>query len=271
MEAQIDKLLSATGDVALRRRAKWILEKIAESRPKKILDLGCGDGFYLHLISQLLPNIEVIGVDPDSNALKSAKRNLSGKNIKLIQGSLPKLNFPDKSFDLILLSEVVEHIDNDLDVLRVVYRKLEPNGKVVISVPNANYPFLWDPINWVLERLFNYHINGGFFAGIWNQHERLYSRKQLVSLLKDAGFNNIDTNVLTRYCLPFNHYLINIIARILVGSNNSKINLLSKFNGILDINKPNFNPFSILFRFDKLNDLGIENNVGVSLVATAVR
>jgi len=271
MKTQIDNLLSRTGDIALRRRAKWILNNILERNPMSILDGGCGDGFYLHLMSNLLPKTNLAGVDNDAKALESAKRNLYGKKVKLINGNLLDLKFQDKTFDIILLSEVLEHIADDVKALKEAYRLLKPRGVVIISVPNANYPFLWDPINWVLARVFNYHISDGFFAGIWNQHERLYSRKQLVNLLKKTGFHNINTHVLTKYCLPFNHYLLNICARILAKSGSTKTKQLSKFNGISEESKFGFSPFSIVFQLDQLNDLEMGGDIGVSLVAAAGR
>ena len=109
----IDDLLSHTGDIALRRRAKWMLKKIEPTNPKLILDVGCGDGFYLHLLHSLFPDAKIIGVDMDKNALKSASLNVRGKNVKLKYGDVCNLRFRDNSFDVVLASEVLEHVQDD--------------------------------------------------------------------------------------------------------------------------------------------------------------
>lgn len=270
MRNKINKLLSRTGDVALRRRANWVLQQVLKFNPSLMLDAGCGDGFYLHLISSLLPKVRLIGLDADPKALKSARRNIK-KQIRLIKGSLEKLKFKDSIFDLVLVSEVLEHLDNDLIGLKEAYKVLKPGGLILITVPNINYPLMWDPVNWVLERVFNFHFESGFWAGIWNQHKRLYNPIKLKFLLKKAGFGNIDIQSLTLVCLPFNHYLLNIFARILVlRSQTFQTSSLNKFSYNQE-NKFQINPFWLVFAFDKLNDIFKSKKMGVSLVASAVK
>ncbi len=268
MSKQIDNLLMHTGDIALRRRAKWILEKIDSRNPKSILDVGCGDGFYLHLLSSLYPLAKVIGVDFDTNALNSARINLKGRKVILRQGDVCKLDFKDNSFDVVLASEVFEHLESDTRGIKEVYRVLKPGGLLLVSVPHSNYPLLWDPVNWLLKNLFNTHIKQGFWAGIWNQHVRLYSKDQLENLLIKGGFKEIKLDTLTHICLPFNHHLLNIFARILArGVGSLRKSDLSKFKG--EKNKKKLSPFWLIFKFDKLNDFFKSRNVGVSVVASA--
>ena len=268
MKKTIDSLLSHTGDVALRRRAKWILEKIKSKNPKSILDVGCGDGFYLYLLCELFPKPKIVGIDKDKNALKSAAINLKDKNLKIKHGDIYNLNFSDNSFDIILASEILEHLKDDFKGLKEIYRVLRPGGLVLISVPHGNYPLLWDPINWFFERIFKTHIKKGFFAGIWNQHERLYSQDQLTKVVKKVGFKGIKSDILTHICLPFNHYLLNIFARILAGGPSFRKTSLNKFSG--NKNK-SLTPFWLLFYFDKLNDIFKSKWVGVSLVLSAIK
>jgi hypothetical protein len=97
------------------------------------------------------------------------------------------LPFPDDSFDSVILSEILEHVDDDVRGLAEVRRVLKPGGVVAITVPNANYPFLWDPINKTLETLFGIHIQRGPLAGIWANHVRLYERDQLRHVVEQAG------------------------------------------------------------------------------------
>lgn len=219
---RLGDLMENTLDPALKRRAGWIIKNLDPEKGDIILDVGCGDGYYLYLLSNLGLKLRLAGVDSDKKALISAKRNLVGKNITLVHGDLmTKLPFKNGLFDKVVMSEVLEHLPDDAKGLKEVKRILKPNGIIVISVPNANYPFLWDPINWTLEHIFHTHFKSGFWAGIWNQHERLYKTSDLEKVLKFVGFKIIKIQSLTRWSLPFNHYLINIGARILAGSKNS--------------------------------------------------
>ncbi len=271
MKDNLEKLLFHTGDVALRRRAFWMVKKLNPGSNDRVLDAGCGDGYYLFLLNSLDLNIKLTGVDADEKALTSAAQNLKGKQIKLVNGNVSNLPFTENIFDGIVLSEVLEHLSNDIIALTEARRVLQPGGKLVVSVPHLNYPFLWDPVNWCLQRLFKSHIKRGFWAGIWNQHLRLYTKAELIKVLKDAGFKNVKVEALTHYCLPFNHYLINLVARLLARhKNNSKlINVISKFSQSKKSSRMNLF-WPILF-FDKLNDLWDGYGSGVSLVASATK
>lgn len=212
----MDSLLSRVGDMALKRRAQTILKELEIRNSDRVLDCGCGDGFYLHLVSQI-SDCELYGLDVDSNALESAKRNLADRNITLMQGDVTSIPFKDNFFDRIILSEVLEHLPDDMTPLREIRRVLKPEGFVLITVPNRSYPFLWDPVNKTMEFLTGKHIKKGFWSGIWHQHLRLYSLGNLRGLVEKAGFEVVKIQGLTHYCLPFNHFLVNIGARLLYG------------------------------------------------------
>ncbi len=270
MKDELTWLLSYTGDVALRRRARWLIENLNLSDGLKVLDVGCGDGYYLHLLSSLRVKLSLTGLDSDKKALESAKKNLLGKKIRLVYDKAEELPFKSNSFDRIIASEVLEHIEDDVQAIREIRRVLKPRGIFVVSVPHSRYPFLWDPVNWILERTFNTHVKSGFFAGIWNQHIRLYSNNELIKLLKKSGLKKVNTELLTHYCLPFNHYLINIIARLLARKSidTRKKSFLSKFN--IGKRKTSF-VFKVIFVTDSLNEYWNGKGSGVSLVAKAVK
>lgn len=264
-------LLANTGDMALKRRARRIIEEINPREGDKILEVGCGDGFYLHLLSNLgIKNLKLVGVDVDKNALKSARKNLKGKKVTLKHGDvMEKLPFKDNSFDKIIMSEVAEHLPDDVKGLKEVYRVIKPGGILCLTVPSANYPFLWDPVNWLLEHLFETHIKSGFFAGIWNQHERLYEKNQIKKVIEKAGFRVDEQKLITWWCLPFNHYLINIGARILANGGNE--NFVTGANKFSSGEKRSLIPriyFCVSNALDKLNDI-FPIPSGVSIVTLA--
>jgi ubiquinone/menaquinone biosynthesis C-methylase UbiE len=220
---KLDLLLDKVGDIALKRRAKYIILGLDPRDGDKILDVGCGDGFYLHLLSNLGINLKLFGSDFDPNALKSAKIILREDKVKLFQGDLmKKLPFKDNSFDKIVMSEVVEHLPQDIKGLKEVYRVLKPGGVLCITVPNANYPLLWDPVNRLMEDFSGRHIKNGFWAGIWFGHIRLYKPDQIKKVVEKSGFNIESVKSLTWWCLPFNHNIINLAARVLYSGNLSE-------------------------------------------------
>lgn len=217
-QKRLNNLLEGVGDMALKRRARKIIEELDPKKGDKILDLGCGDGFYLFLLSNLGLSLRLTGSDFDQAGLEAAKRNLKNGKINLTQGDLMKhLPFANNEFDKIVLSEVAEHLPNDLKGFREVYSILKPDGILCLSVPNANYPFFWDPVNWILEHLLKTHIKSGFWAGIWFNHLRLYKPEQIKQVVQQAGFKVENVESLTWWCLPFNHYLVNLVARLLWG------------------------------------------------------
>lgn len=274
IKKKVEKLLTNTGDMALKRRAGLIIGELSPQNGDNILDVGCGDGYYLHLLSKLGIKLKLTGTDFDPNALASAKRNLKGKNIKLFQADLmKKLPFENSSFDKVVMSEVTEHLPNDVKGLKEIKRILRPGGVLVLTVPNANYPILWDPVNWILEHLFGTHIKTGFWAGIWNQHIRLYKPEKIKKVVEKAGYKIETVKALTWWCLPFNHNLLHFMARILYGGGFSAevANSVSKFEGgrqrpvIIDT------AFRFVNVFDRVNDLYQTKSGGVGVLVKGIK
>ena len=254
---KLDDLLKRTGDMSLKRRAKRIVEELDLRMGDKILDLGCGDGFYLHILSSL-GKFDLFAVDNNPKAISLAKKYLGkthSKKVKFFKGDVAKLPYKNSSFDKIIVSELLEHLEDEVQALEEWNRVLKKNGILVMTVPNKNYPFLWDPINWFLERIFKTHIKSGFWSGIWNEHERLYSPGALNKIVKKAGFNVEKIEPLTHYCLPFNHHVLYLGYRARMSSSASKKikKSMSKFS-----TKGEKDMFSLLFelitRLDNSNN-----------------
>ncbi|MGH7803523.1 MAG: hypothetical protein ACREQJ_04190, partial [Candidatus Binatia bacterium] len=72
-----------------------------------------------------------------------------------------------------------------------------------------DYPFLWDPVNKLLERVFSTHLPREplWLGGIWADHFRLYTPDMLVERLERAGFCVTELRKLTHSCIPFAHHL----------------------------------------------------------------
>lgn len=102
------------------------------SNDKKILDVGSGSGQFLYEMKEL--GMNAYGTEPgDFNKESARQYNLNIKNKDLISSRYPK-NF----FDIITLSQVLEHTPNPADTIRELYRILAKNGTLIIGVPNTN-------------------------------------------------------------------------------------------------------------------------------------
>ena len=97
----------------------------------KILDLGCGDGNVTRLYTV---KGDVVGVDASENALTQTKK----RGIKAIQHDLNTLPYPFRqgSFDVIVLTDVLEHLIDPFATLRECKRILRKNGRIIVTVPN---------------------------------------------------------------------------------------------------------------------------------------
>lgn len=272
MKDRVEKLLANTGDMALKRRAKMIIEGTDPKGGDRILDVGCGDGYYLYLLSNLGLKLNLAGADFDSNALASARKNLGRKNIKLYQADLmKKLPFKSNTFDKIVMSEVTEHLPDDVRGLKEVKRVLKRGGTLVLTVPNHNYPLLWDPVNWILEHFAGTHIESGFWSGLWNQHLRLYKPEEIENVVKKAGFKIEKIEATTWWCLPFNHNLLNFAAVTLHSGGFSKdvSRSINKFESASNRSLLIDFVFGLVNVFDGINDLYKPENVGVGVYVSA--
>lgn len=99
----------------------------------RILDAGCGEGFlsgYMH--DELGNQVDITGLEYTSEALKIAKER--NKDINFIQGDIMDMPFEDNSFDIVVCTEVLEHLHDPAKALSQLLRVSK--GVLIISVPN---------------------------------------------------------------------------------------------------------------------------------------
>lgn len=102
----------------------------AENRGR-LLDVGCGNGFFLNQMRRLGWDVE--GVEPDGRAASVARTKFG---LKVFQGSLEEAKFPYECFDAITMNHVIEHVLDPIGLLRECRRVLRPGGKLVVMTPN---------------------------------------------------------------------------------------------------------------------------------------
>jgi SAM-dependent methyltransferase len=97
-----------------------------------ILDAGCGEGITLEKLVALFPAGNILGIDTEPENISICKQH----SLPAREGSVYALPFADNTFDSILFSEVIEHLNDPDRALREIHRVLRPGGRVVIIFPN---------------------------------------------------------------------------------------------------------------------------------------
>ena len=113
----------------------WIIKNnLAGART--LLDVGCGDGSFMKIIRS--EDIKVIGVDLFSPYLKSARR--LGIYEKVLKQDIKKLKFKKKSFDVVLSSQVVEHLKRKEALKLISKMEAIAKNRVIVGTPNGYFP-----------------------------------------------------------------------------------------------------------------------------------
>jgi 2-polyprenyl-3-methyl-5-hydroxy-6-metoxy-1,4-benzoquinol methylase len=145
----------------------------------RVLDAGCGSGRHL-CESFRTPGVDVAGVDLKWDDLSKARGFLSlmagdreGRWL-VAQADVTSLPFSDGSFDVVICSEVLEHIEDNQTAVAELVRVLKPGGDLVVTVPR----FLPERICWTISRAYHQAPGG---------HIRIYKKMELQHLLEAAG------------------------------------------------------------------------------------
>ena len=146
-----------------------------------MLDVGCGEGRHIFGVMQEYPMMKCVGLDMDDDSLKKAEEgysyfeSISEVGAEFIKGSAYSLPFPDNTFDLIVCSEVLEHLHEYNDAVIEINRVLKPGGKFFASVP-AFWP---EKICWYLSKEYQNQPGG---------HLRIFDQKKLIHEIESRGF-----------------------------------------------------------------------------------
>ena len=115
----------------LKERAELGTMCLNAAKKGKLLDIGCGNGFFLAWMRDA--GWEVTGIEPDPVAAKVAQER---HGISVIAGTLEDAKLPNESFEAITLHHVIEHVYDPVALLSECRRLLKPCGKVVVATPN---------------------------------------------------------------------------------------------------------------------------------------
>jgi SAM-dependent methyltransferase len=156
----------------------WALKRFFP-RAGSFFEIGCGTGFVLQGLQKQFPHMQWFGSDIFESGLAFARKRVN--NATLFQMDARQIPF-SLEFDVVGAFDVLEHIQEDEEVLQQMFQAVRQGGGLLITVPQ--HPFLWS------------HLDE--FA----RHQRRYSRRELVSKASRAGFSIIHVTSFVSLLLP---------------------------------------------------------------------
>ncbi|HEY2141370.1 MAG TPA: class I SAM-dependent methyltransferase [Solirubrobacteraceae bacterium] len=176
----------------------------------RILDAGCGSGRNM---VELARHGTVTGIELSETSVGLARARDSGE---VIEGSVLGMPFDPESFDLAVSLDVIEHLEDDLDALRELRRVVAPGGSLLVTVPA--YQWLWSGHDEI------------------NHHHRRYTRRSLLDVAQQAGWECARTTYFNSLLLPA-AILLRVLDRFSTKTTESSLDLWippEPFNWLLE-------------------------------------
>ena len=162
--------------VARRRILLDVLERnVDQTGGLHILDAGCGGGATTESLRRYG---SVWGMDISEEAVEYNRER--GREVSL--GSIQQMPFPDSRFDLVLALDIIEHVADDLQALRELFRTVRPGGSLLVTVP-------------ALQMLWSAH-------DVINGHYRRYTLGELRDHVEIAGFEVVTATYFNTLLFP---------------------------------------------------------------------
>ena len=142
--------------------ASLIRRKITMPPMAHILEIGCGTGHNLGMLSAF-GDVDAIEIDDHSRGIASKRlgRDVGASPLPALDG------VAERSYDMVAILDVLEHVEDDRAALRAIARRLRPGGTILITVPQ--YAWMWSGHD------------------VANHHFRRYSKTSLRSVVAEAG------------------------------------------------------------------------------------
>jgi ubiquinone/menaquinone biosynthesis C-methylase UbiE len=143
-EGMIDTLAALSRTRDMRRRRRLVRRALRAQPGERILDVGCGPGFYVEeLCAEVGPGGCVAGVDISPHMLAAAARRMAGHaNVAFHEGSAASLPVDAGTFDAALSVQVLEYIPDVTAALAELHRAVRPGGRVVV------WDVDWETVSW---------------------------------------------------------------------------------------------------------------------------
>jgi SAM-dependent methyltransferase len=182
---------ASSGPDRAHRMARMLAAALDDApAPARILDLGCGDGAAASLAAQRNPGHHLIGFDWSAGALGRARR----LGLTVVRSGVDPIPVASGSVDVVIMSELIEHLVDTDSALDEALRVLRPGGSLLLSTPNLAAWYNRGLVALGVQPIFSevslrgvYGRPGHVVAG----HLHLFTRGALVGLLAARGFTRI--------------------------------------------------------------------------------
>jgi 2-polyprenyl-6-hydroxyphenyl methylase/3-demethylubiquinone-9 3-methyltransferase len=156
-----------------------LLEECRRLGARRVLDLGCGNG---HLCASLVRHgFDVVGCDPSASGIEVARQSVPGVEFVKLGVDDDPARLGHAGFDLVVASEVIEHLYAPRHLPRFARAVLRPGGRLLISTPYHGY--LKNLALSLLDRWDTHH------SPLWDGgHIKFWSRRTLAQLMSEEGF-----------------------------------------------------------------------------------
>ena len=147
---------------------------------KTAIDVGCGNGRHLKSLGFKLKNASIIGIDQSTHEIGKLNEEFSDyfcsnlNKYQFIEGDVRDIDLPSNSQDLVICSEVLEHVPNFKDVLKECYRILKPGSVMLISVPS----YFPESLCWMFSKAYMQTPGG---------HIRIFKKRFLKECFKELN------------------------------------------------------------------------------------
>ncbi len=135
--------------------------------PVRLLDAGCGDGYWLVRLADV-PGLERTGID--YNPLRVERARAVAPTVPITCSAIADCR-PERPFDVVLLSQVIEHVEDDIGLLRAARGLLRPGGTLIVGTPNEGSALQ----RWRVE-------------GSDTDHAHLYTEAEITGKIRAAGY-----------------------------------------------------------------------------------
>lgn len=149
-----------------------------------ILDIGGYDGYISYRLKKIFPNLVITVVDTDEIGLELAKN----RGLNVICASALELPTKDKEFDIVFCFDLIEHIKEDVKLLREISRVLKDDGKIILTTPmkdGVSFPMLNKKKNEIINKNWG-HVRKGYSL---EQIRELFKLNRLIIDKEDKYFN----------------------------------------------------------------------------------
>ncbi len=175
--------------------ADKIVKKLKEISGGKILDIGTGYGEFIGFLKQALRSFDsFVGVDLNEEELKKAEKE-HGTIAKFKKMNAEKLDFPDKTFDIVSVASSLHHLEKPERVLKEMFRVVKPQGYLIIQEMYSDLT----QTEAQLATLQVHHFGAKIDTLLGEYHRETYTKeeiKEMVSILNAEELGIFDS---TRY------------------------------------------------------------------------